>query len=142
MTDPNLVKPSNSNHATMFQCVQQFQQVVLNKPFPTKPVMLPSEKMDDLRGRIVEELDEMANAECQGNLPEVADALIDAIYFALGGLHQMGIDAERVFWDVHQANMLKHAGKTKRNQDDDAAKPADWKAPTHDWILSQMGDAT
>jgi predicted HAD superfamily Cof-like phosphohydrolase len=123
---------------TMFNKVQEFQTAVLGKQFPEKPVMLASEKMDDLRGRIIEELDEMAVSECHGNLPEVADALIDMIYFALGGLHQMGIDADRVFDDVHAANMRKVAGKTKRNQEDDAAKPEDWAPPTHSWILGEM----
>lgn len=127
---------------TMFNKVQEFQTTVLGKQFPEKPVQLNFDKIEDLIGRIEEELGELHDAASKENLPEVADALVDAIYFALGGLHQMGIDADRVFNNVHKANMLKHAGKTKRNQEDDAAKPEDWKAPTHDWILGQMGEAT
>ena len=77
-----------------------------------------------------EELDELKAAFKAKNTPEVADALIDSIYFSLGALYQLGVDFNGAFSEVHRANMAKKAGvKPERGLDGDAAKPSNWTAP-------------
>ena len=77
-----------------------------------------------------EEIDELSVAFKAKNMPEVADALIDTIYFSLGALYQLGVDFDGAFTEVHEANMAKKAGvKAERGLDGDASKPSNWKAP-------------
>lgn len=59
------------------------------------------------------------------NVSALADAYIDIIYFALGGLVELGIDGGPLFDAVHAANMLKVKlpGVAK------IAKPPGWRAP-------------
>jgi len=63
---------------------------------------------------------------------EMADALIDLIYFAYGRLYEIGIfpEAFEQMWSaVHQANMKKKKGNKGRGSDLDAVKPEGWEAP-------------
>lgn len=62
------------------------------------------------------------------------DALIDAAYFAIGGLARLGLTTEQAlacFDAVHEANMQKKLGTTHRGNTGvaDAAKPAGWVGP-------------
>lgn len=62
------------------------------------------------------------------------DALIDNIYFCLGGLVRIGLNeelVEKIFEAVHQCNMKKVRGKKARviENDADAIKPEDWVSP-------------
>ncbi|QDF15772.1 MazG-like nucleotide pyrophosphohydrolase [Microbacterium phage Finny] len=56
---------------------------------------------------IREELEEFLEALEQDDMVEQADALIDILYVAFGGLVVMGIDAEVLFDEVHRSNMSK-----------------------------------
>lgn len=71
------------------------------------------------------ELDEAVDALCIENVADLADAYIDIIYFALGGLVELGIDGGPLFEAVHAANMqkIKLPGVAK------IAKPPGWQAP-------------
>lgn len=51
------------------------------------------------------ECDELEAAGC--DLVEQADAYIDIIYFAIGGLVELGIDPDPLWSIVHDANMAK-----------------------------------
>lgn len=116
---------------TQIQDVYNFQTKVLNYEFPDKPTLLiGSHKIEQLV-KITEELNELNDAD---TLSDQADALVDLVYFALGTLHQMGVDAQRVWDEVHRANMTKKRGTTKRGVDNDAYKPEEWKAPDHSWL--------
>lgn len=78
------------------------------------------------RGKwINDELNELVDAIEADDLPELADAYIDVIYFALGGLVELGIDGGPLFDAVHAANMakVKLPGVAK------IAKPEGWAAP-------------
>lgn len=77
-----------------------------------------------------EELVELNNALDNECVSEQVDALIDLIYFALGGLYQMGIPFRQCWDEVHGKNMQKVRGETKRSEACDAAKPAGWTPPT------------
>lgn len=77
------------------------------------------------RNWILDELDEMRGSLADRNLVTLADDYIDIVYFALGGLVELGIDGGPLFDAVHAANMakVKLPGVAK------IAKPEGWTAP-------------
>ena len=115
----------------MINDVYEFQTKVLGNEFPDRRTPANDELKSQTLVRLREEVDEYEEADL---LSDQADALVDLIYFALGAAHQCGVDIERVWNDVHAANMRKVKGVTKRGDDNDAAKPDDWEPPTHRWL--------
>lgn len=115
----------------MIEDVRRFQEQILCKPFPTKPQNFSAELEHETVVRLDEEIEEFQHAKL---LSDKADALVDLIYFALGALHQAGVDTRRVWTAVQHANMTKVRGITKRGDDNDAAKPDDWTPPDHTWL--------
>ena len=76
-----------------------------------------------------EEVEEFLEA---GDLVGQVDAIVDLIYFALGALVEMGVDAGPVFDIVHEANMQKTRspqGLRKRSTDGKVQKPDGWESP-------------
>lgn len=74
---------------------------------------------------ITEETIEADEAIVECDVAELADAYLDAIYFALGGLVELGIDGEPLMEAIHSANMRK----IKLTNIDKIAKPPGWTAP-------------
>ena len=73
----------------------------------TKP-QFPDEDTRQLRRNILEEeFKEYQSAEAANDLIEVADALADIIYIALGTAISYGIPLDEVFNEVHASNMSK-----------------------------------
>lgn len=66
---------------------------------------------------------------------QMADALLDGMYFALGGLYKMGLNAEQIrncFMAIHEANMTKKSGIVEKRAIEganDAVKPSHWISP-------------
>lgn len=114
--------------------VANFQLEVLGNTPPSKPKKAIGELKQQTLVRLQEELEEFDDAD---TIADQADAIIDLIYFGLGALYQMGVPAEKVWEPVHAANMSKRKGLTKRGDDNDAAKPDNWKAPDHSWLDEQ-----
>lgn len=75
-----------------------------------------------------EEVDELREAT---SIMLQADAYIDLIYFAVGGLVEMGIDPAPLWDIVHGANMAKiHPdGTVQRREDGKIIKPEGWVPP-------------
>jgi len=116
----------------MIDRVYEFHKNVVKIPFPKKARMLPKARLAFAYCAFDEETLEMLEAN---DFNEQADAILDLIYFAIGRLYEMGIPAdkaEKFFNNVHEANMNKLRGKTKRGSEDDAAKPEGWIPPFHD----------
>lgn len=108
---------------------------------------LSSSELDFLRKALSEESDELLLAwyqsddSAQGRLltnnmaiVKQVDALIDAAYFAIGGLARLGLTAQQAqacFNVIHQANMRKKLGITHRGDTGvaDAVKPEGWEGP-------------
>ena len=66
------------------------------------------------------------------NIYEQADAMIDLMYFALGTMVEMGLEADELFEIVQQANMAKlwPDGKPHYNpKDGKVIKPDTWEDP-------------
>ena len=73
-------------------------------PAPEAPELLHAELVERRAAWIEEEAEELREAT---SVAEQADAFIDIIYFALGGLVDLGARPERL-WDIVQnANMAK-----------------------------------
>lgn len=96
--------------------------------------MLSSQESSHLHKCLVEEANELSDACRNGDLIGSIDALIDSVYFALGGLYKMGLTpelADEIFAVVHDANMTKRKGviKSRATGAADAVKPENWVPP-------------
>lgn len=86
-----------------------------------------------LRDRLLrEEFNEFVEANDRGDVVEVADALADIIYVAVGTALEYGIPLDRVWDEVQRTNMAKidpTTGRVRRREDGKILKPAGWTAP-------------
>ncbi len=88
--------------------------------------ILPSMQERKLRHMLLqEEFNEYLKAEREDNIVEIADALGDIIYVALGTALVYGIPMEEVFDAIHRSNMTK----IKNPDGGKVMKPEGWKAP-------------
>lgn len=102
-----------------------------------KPQLLEAKELFWLLGALAEEITELETAHLgEHDLAKSVDALIDLIYFAIGGLYRLGLDEMLIaecFGTVHQANLQKKLGvKPTRPQDGsvaDAVKPEGFEDP-------------
>lgn len=82
-----------------------------------------------------EEADEFLYAHQKGDFIGQIDALVDSIYFAIGGFYKMGLPdtaVEEIFSAVHDANMSKKKGVVASRATGNAAdaiKPEGWVPP-------------
>jgi hypothetical protein len=102
----------------------------------TGPALLPEEEARWLCRALTEEVEEFREAHNAEQLTHSVDALIDLMYFTIGGLWRMGIEPrliEDCFEAIHQANMTKRRGQKPSRPTDgtvaDAIKPAEWVDP-------------
>lgn len=72
-----------------------------------RPVLLGQETQQLRISLMKEELAETISAMEAGNLPDIADGLADLCYVAIGTAVAYGIPLDRVFEEVHRANMSK-----------------------------------
>lgn len=118
----------------MLQSVVIFQESVLFRPLQEKGLMSEDEKSLLVR-QLKEEVEEFEDAHDCKDYIGCIDALIDKIYFAIGGLHRLGLTPDEMakcFLAVHDANMTKKRGTVERAgvaSGDDAAKPEGWVSP-------------
>ena len=98
-------------------------------PAPAAPELLHADLVERRAAWIEEEAEELRDAQ---TIAEQADAFIDIIYFALGGLVNLGVRPERL-WDIVQsANMAKlwPDGRPRhRPGDGKVVKPDGWQDP-------------
>jgi predicted HAD superfamily Cof-like phosphohydrolase len=98
-------------------------------PAPEAPSLIERERVEARADWIEEEVQELREAV---TIEEQADAFIDVIYFALGGLVNLGI-RPGALWDIVQgANMAKlwPDGRPRyREGDGKVIKPDGWEDP-------------
>lgn len=56
---------------------------------------------------IIEEVGELAKAQTESNIVEIADALVDILYFVFGTALIYGLDLEPLFDEIQRSNMSK-----------------------------------
>ena len=109
------------------------------------PQHLTKRKLLERIACMTEELTEFTEAVEAQDMAEMADALVDLVYFAKGTAAQLGLDhIWHLLWaDVQRANMTKVRGVGKRGQQVDCVKPEGWVPPQTMAILINGGyDAT
>jgi len=112
-----------------------------HKPFPH---LLNIEAVAFRLKFLHEELEELEAAVTDGNLPEIADALVDLVYVALGTAHLYGLPWQDLFDEVQYANMQKEraasdGSNSKRGSSLDVIKPPGWEPPDIEKVLTRNG---
>ena len=83
-----------------------------------------------------EELGETLDAFDNKDLEEIVDGLIDMCVFAIGTLDVFGVDANKAWDAIYEANMSKESGVKPGRPNPfglpDLIKPADWQGPDHE----------
>jgi predicted HAD superfamily Cof-like phosphohydrolase len=100
-------------------------------PVGSVPHVLSSDRARSRGDWMREEVDEFLEAT---DIVGQADAMIDLIYFALGTLVEIGVDAEELFALVHKANMAKLSKSDPPvfRPDGKVMKPDSWVDPRED----------
>lgn len=114
-----------------YEDVCKFQAEVLKEPKPAAPDFVRVARFYEGIDCLREEMSELESAYLKQDLAETTDALVDLIYFALGIACRMGLPMDEAWKLVHEANMKKTFGVTKRGIATDAVKPIDWADPVH-----------
>ena len=122
---------------SFLQAVLRFQEDIIGIVVPKTPTYLTDNRVNGRVEHIREELEELVEARLKSSddtqcTAEQADAFVDIIYIALGGLIEMGITPGAVFNEVHRANMDKVSGEVSKRPSNfgyDAIKPEGWAGP-------------
>ncbi len=118
--------------------IREFQKKFGQLSFNT-PGHLTWRKLQERIECMQEELQEFIAAAAVQDLEEQADALVDLVYFAIGTATMLGLPWDKLWADVHRANMEKEAGIGKRNHLVDCIKPEGWVGPRTAEILKEAG---
>lgn len=116
--------------------VHYFNTEMLEVKTTQVDILLPSEAQW-LEGALMEEIDEFREACAADDPVGMVDALIDSLYFAIGGMVRMGLSADQIrecFNAVHRSNCRKKRGKKEGRENfggdvADAFKPEGWVGP-------------
>jgi len=110
-----------------FESVRAFHQA-FGVPAAGLPHMMAPGRVSRRANWISDEVQEFRDAV---SLADQADAMIDIIYFALGGLVEMGIKPDGLFSIVQAANMAKlwPDGTAHFRSDSKILKPPGWVDP-------------
>lgn len=118
--------------------VREFQRH-LGQAVYDNPGHLTQARLRQRLEHLFEELEEFKDAVERQHLADQADALVDLVYLAKGTAAMLGLPWEDLWRDVHDANMEKLPGVTKRGHAVDAVKPAGWVPPQTELILRDAG---
>jgi predicted HAD superfamily Cof-like phosphohydrolase len=114
---------------SMYDDVCYFHEKVLGQEFPDYPQMISQEFALERFRFIQEELDEYLKAAIAGDMVGAVDGLLDIVYVSFGTLFFMGVNGDRCWRIVQDANMRKERGVTNRGNEIDAVKPPGWVGP-------------
>lgn len=112
-----------------------------HKPYKRGPTVCTGTELREMRRRLMaEEWQEYEDAEASDDLVEIADALADLIFIAMGTAIEYGIPLPEIFKEVCDTNEAKvpPGGPTYR-EDGKILKPEGWKPPDVAGILRQFG---
>lgn len=122
-----LGQPNPHGINACYQDVHQFHRV-FGHPLNHIPTIQPNDRKQARADWLDEEVRELREAV---DVVDQADAYLDIIYFAVGGLVEIGVDPNKLWQIVHNANMSKVQpdGSVKRREDGKIVKPEGWVAP-------------
>lgn len=105
------------------------------------PRLLPDDLQDLAFKHLDEEVEEFKAACRRGDLPEVADALVDIVVVALGRAAMMRLDFDAHWAEVYRALQqkvrVKDESESKRGHALDLRKPEGWEPPNHVHVLDE-----
>lgn len=115
---------------TQWKDVRDFHKA-FGHPAPDAPVMLTEDRVTKRARWIDSETQELREAT---TIADQADAFIDIIYFAIGGLVELGLRPYKLWLIVQCANMAKlwPDGKPRLNEEGRVQKPPTWVDPRED----------
>lgn len=110
-----------------FEHVRQFH-VRFGIPAPGLPQSIPADRLRRRASWMNEEVKELLNSD---SIEDQADACIDLLYLALGGLVELGVSPHELFMIVHEANVAKlwPDGAPRLRADGKVLKPPSWADP-------------
>jgi predicted HAD superfamily Cof-like phosphohydrolase len=114
---------------SMCKDVADFHELILKDHGESYPSLISLDYCVERIRFLKEELDEFATAAGAANIVGISDALADLVYVALGTAYKMGLPFDDIWAAVHEANMRKVSGMTKRGNRVDAMKPTGWVGP-------------
>ena len=136
LTDPKVINPSPTGSSKWVKDINK-----MHDKYGVHDWMInatPEQKREFLKFRIAflrEELGETELAFYNDDPEEITDGLIDLCVIAIGTLDAFGVDADRAWNAVHQANMAKEIGVKESRPNPlglpDLVKPDGWVAPSH-----------
>lgn len=107
--------------------------VACDIPILTTPTIPNNDRTSLRKSLIDEEVNrELFPAMDCGDLPAIADGMVDAIYVIVGAALEYGLPIDRVWQAVQKANMAKvdpSTGKVHRRADGKILKPPGWTPP-------------
>ena len=110
---------------------------------PIGPREIPADLIDFRVKFMQEELNEFIEGANLGDEAQMADALIDLVYVAIGTAHLMGLPWTQLWAEVQAANMAKEravrSDQSRRGSTWDVIKPEGWRAPDIKGILKKFG---
>lgn len=115
----------------VWEQVIQFNRDIIGVQ-PDGMALLNNDELNFTVKALREEVEELREAHGHGDFIGCVDALMDSIYFAIGGLYKLGLSAdqmEKCMTVIHEANMAKRKGVTDRGHSNDAIKPEGWVSP-------------
>lgn len=121
-----LMKQAGFRFRDWFSDVLDFRKAMALE-LNARPTMLSGENVELLTKCLKEEIGEFEEACSHDDLPEIADALVDLIYYAIGAAQAFGFDIREVWEEVQAANMRKLGGP--KRADGKQLKPEGWKPP-------------
>jgi predicted HAD superfamily Cof-like phosphohydrolase len=117
---------------TNFERVGEFMRMLGLPILGDGPAALPVDDLFHFRLELIqEETLELVRAYRKSDLVEFADAIGDLLYVVYGLGHASGLPMDRIFAEIHRANMDKKRsdGTGKRFSKIDAEKPDGWRPP-------------
>jgi len=108
-------------------------------PFETGPRVVSKEWIEFRIKFMNEELEEFIKGYAELDHAQMADALIDLTYVAMGTALGLGYPWQALWEEVQSANMRKVKGATKRGVLFDVTKPEGWRPPRIATILKSFG---
>jgi predicted HAD superfamily Cof-like phosphohydrolase len=111
----------------LFNDVRAFH-VAFGCAAPVAPLQMSPDAVEARAAWMSEEVQEFRDAK---TLADQADACIDLLYFAVGGLVELGVIPGRLWEIVHSANMAKlwPDGVAHHRADGKIIKPPNWRPP-------------
>ena len=124
--------------------IEEFHKKFGLAPHPTPGGPLPADLMEFRIKFLREEIKEFERAAADDqDIAEMADALVVLVYVAVGTAYLLGLPWDRLWSEVHQANMQKirvaRPEHSKRGSGYDVVKPPGWEPPAIDALLVEHG---